>query len=134
MPPHLKMNMRNQRVLLPHIHLQVGRHFDIDAAPLEDEYEEAIRAGSVETWIPDYSDSERRTLRPYITGTIVVVWGMSMIASAIRGFMTGDAFIVVPSAIITLPLMTILKFYFRSDHKEKGYEHDKSTKQTTRAI
>lgn len=110
------------------------KHFDIDDTPLEDEYEGATRAGSIEIWTPDYSDSERRKLRPYITATIVVVWGMSMIASAVRGFMTGDAFIVVPPAIITLPLMTILKFYFRSDHKEKGYEHDKSTKQTTCAI
>ena len=113
---------------------ELPKHFDIDDIPLEGEDEDVTRAGSIEIWTPDYSDSERRKLRPYITATIVVIWGMSMIASAVRGLMTGDAFIVVPPVIITLPLMTILKFYFRSGQQEKGYEHDKGTWQTTRTI
>ena len=93
--------------------LELPKDFDIDDAPLEDEDASQLQGGSIEIWTPDYS--EKRKVRPYIAGIIVIVWGIGVIASAVRAFIAGDVLIIVPPAIITVPLMAVLKFYFRSD-------------------
>lgn len=91
---------------------ELPQNFNIEDAHLQEEDANQLHGGSIEVWMPDYS--EKRKLRPYITGTVVTLWGMIIIASAVRAFVTGDVLILVPPAIITVPLMTVLNFYFRS--------------------
>jgi hypothetical protein len=110
--------------------LSLQQNFNIDEVPPSDgdEDESIVNGGSIEIWTPDYA--EEKKLRPFIATIIVIVWGIGIIASAVRAFMTGDVLIVVPPAVITVPLMTVLRFYFGNDNdqKEKGYGNDKNTK------
>jgi hypothetical protein len=97
---------------------ELPRDFDLDDAILEDEDEDesTIRGGSLETWDSDYS--EQRKLRPYIAGAIVVIWGLTVIASIVGAFMAINSAVVISSTVITVPLMTVLNFYFRATKKK----------------
>ena len=90
---------------------ELPENFDVEEAL--DHYDEdnnIVNGGYVEEW----ELSEKNVARPYITGVILSVWTISVIASALRLLLTGDFLLTVPPALISVPLCTILKFYYGS--------------------
>ena len=88
--------------------------FDVEEALNDyDEENDIVDGGPVEVW-ESQELSEKVGARPYITGVKVSVWAISVIASALRLLLTGDFLLTVPPALISVPLYTVLKFYYES--------------------
>ena len=89
-------------------------NFDVDEVSNDsDGVNHVIYAGTIEMWkMQEFS--ERAKVRPYITGIVMSIWGISLIASALRLLITGDFLPIIPLAAISPPLYIILRFYFRS--------------------
>jgi hypothetical protein len=89
-------------------------NFDVEeVSNASDEANDVVFAGIVETW-ELLELSEKAKLRPYIAGTVISIWAISLIASALRLLSTGSFLLLVPAAIILVPLYIVLKFYFKS--------------------
>src|SRR2546425_13236590 len=73
-----------------------------------------IHMGTVETWRQP-KVSEKESVRPYITGIVVLVWAICTTASLIRFIMTGDFVLMGSPTVLLAPLYPILKYYFKSD-------------------
>ena len=90
------------------------KSFDIEeVSKASDEANDVVYAGIVETWKMQEL-LEKAKVRPYIAGTVISIWAIDLIVSAIRFFITGNFLLIIPSAIISVPLYIILRFYFRS--------------------
>lgn len=89
------------------------KNFDLEeASNASNESDNVVYAGTVEMWKLQEL-SEKAKLRPYITCTVISVWAISLIASALRLLSTGNFLLLVPAAIILVPLCIVLRFYFR---------------------
>src|SRR5260221_13828774 len=98
----------------PHQEIELPQDFDIEEAPTaSNEATEIVYAGTVESWRM-LEFAEKAKIRPYITGIILSVWVIGIIASALRFLITGNFLLILPPALISAPLYIILKFYFRS--------------------
>ncbi len=89
---------------------------DIDVEEVSDASDEAntvVYAGHVETW-EILQFAEKAKARPYITGIVISIWTIGVIASAIKMFLTGNLLLLVPPALISVPMYIVLRFYFRS--------------------
>lgn len=76
------------------------------------EQEHVIYGGIVEEW-KALEFSERKKARPYLVSIVVVVWAISVIASAFRLVVAGNVLLAIPPALVSVPLNTVLKFYFK---------------------
>src|SRR2546421_2777442 len=94
--------------------IDLPENFDIkEVSNASDEANEVVHAGTVETWKMQEL-LEKTKVRPYIASTVISIWAIDLIVSAIRLLITGNFLLIVPSAIISVPLYIILRFYFRS--------------------
>lgn len=88
--------------------------FDIkEVSNALDEANDVVYAGTVETW-KMLEFAEKAKARPYITGIVLSVWAISIIGSAFRLLITGNFLLIIPPALISVPLYIVLKFYFWS--------------------
>lgn len=88
--------------------------FDIEeVSNASDEASDALYEGTVDTW-KMLEFAEKAKVRPYITGIVLSAWAFGILASALRFMITGNYLLIIPPALISVPLYIILKFYFRS--------------------
>jgi hypothetical protein len=78
----------------------------------DEEEETVVIAGVVETW--ERLQVEKAKTRPYITGTVIVVWIICTIAGLIRWGTAGDISLLISSPVLLIfPLRQVLSFYFK---------------------
>jgi hypothetical protein len=82
--------------------------------PEEEKSHDIVFAGTVELW-KQLELSEKAKVRPYIASIVISLWAIGTSLCLIRFLMTGDFIFISPSTLLTVPIATILKFYFRSD-------------------
>ena len=96
-------------------HQEIGlpSGFDVDEVTIASpRSSEVIHAGIVRGW--EQLEIERAKLRPFITGIVLSTWVGVIVVSALKYVATGDFLLFTPSALITVPLYLVLKFYYRS--------------------
>jgi hypothetical protein len=88
--------------------------FDVEeVSDASDEADTVVYAGHVEPWeIVQFA--EKAKARSYITGIVISIWAIGIIASAIKMFLTGNLLLLVPPALVSVPMYIVLRFYFRS--------------------
>ncbi|SRR6266567_2307864 len=88
--------------------------FDVEeVSDATDEADTVAYAGHVETW-ETLQFAEKAKARPYITGVVISIWAIGIIGSALKMFLTGNLLLLVPPALISVPMYIVLRFYFRS--------------------
>ncbi len=76
------------------------------------EEEDVVKAGKIEAW-NSLEALEKAKARPYIAGTIVVLWAVSIVVGLAALVLTGNAVLLIgPPTVLTLTLYKVLKYYF----------------------
>jgi hypothetical protein len=98
------------------------KDFDIEAVPAaSDEEQDILHLGPVNTWNrgtlnkwKEEEHKEKAKARPYISIIVISVWAVCISVSVFKALITGNFLLIIPPALISVPLYIILRFYFTS--------------------